>query len=280
MTCFLATCAATCSAATTPSWTSQTLTFGSFPGEAPAACARLAVVCTSQCFPHPGETCVQQPRQCARVCGDCHCHCTAVSVCTHVLIKPHEAARNMPCTTARTHHTHPVHSQRDLSPSICRRDEMAARDLPAMLSHELMTTGVADIYYIGHSQGTTIGMAFLSSGSALAQHIKVGACWAAAAVGHGCGLATSQPPGHGGTAGNSAQQLQRRVQHSLQDLMSPYVSDLHTRYEQGALQQSGPCCECSPTDAPMCDPTAVLAWSLPVFCCACRWRCCLPLSRL
>jgi hypothetical protein len=51
---------------------------------------------------------------------------------------------------------------------------MAARDLPAMLTHELMTTGVADISYIGHSQGTTVGMAFLSSGSALAQHIKVG----------------------------------------------------------------------------------------------------------
>lgn len=52
-------------------------------------------------------------------------------------------------------------------------DEMAARDLPAMLTHELMTTGVADIAYVGHSQGTTIGMAFLSSGSALAQHIKI-----------------------------------------------------------------------------------------------------------
>lgn len=60
---------------------------------------------------------------------------------------------------------------------------MAARDLPAMLTHELMATGVADISYIGHSQGTTIGMAFLSSGSALAQHIKVGACWAAASSG-------------------------------------------------------------------------------------------------
>lgn len=53
---------------------------------------------------------------------------------------------------------------------------MAARDLPAMLTHELMVTGASHISYIGHSQGTTIGMAFLSShaGSALADHIKVG----------------------------------------------------------------------------------------------------------
>lgn len=52
---------------------------------------------------------------------------------------------------------------------------MAARDLPAMLTHELMVTGAAHISYIGHSQGTTIGMAFLAShaGSALAEHIKV-----------------------------------------------------------------------------------------------------------
>lgn len=56
---------------------------------------------------------------------------------------------------------------------------MAVRDLPAMLTHELMVTGAPHISYIGHSQGTTIGMAFLAShaGSALAEHIKVG--WAA-----------------------------------------------------------------------------------------------------
>lgn len=52
---------------------------------------------------------------------------------------------------------------------------MAARDLPAMLTHELMVTGAQHVSYVGHSQGTTIGMAFLSShaGSALAEYIKV-----------------------------------------------------------------------------------------------------------
>jgi hypothetical protein len=69
---------------------------------------------------------------------------------------------------------------------------MASRDLPAMLTHELMATGAPHISYIGHSQGTTIGMAFLSShaGSALAEHIKVvgwsraasRACFASSAV--------------------------------------------------------------------------------------------------
>ena len=52
---------------------------------------------------------------------------------------------------------------------------MASRDLPAMLTHELMVTGAPHVSYIAHSQGTTIGMAFLSShaGSALAERIKV-----------------------------------------------------------------------------------------------------------
>lgn len=55
------------------------------------------------------------------------------------------------------------------------RDDMAARDLPAMLTHELMVTGAPDVSYIGHSQGTTIAMAFtaMHAGSALAERIKV-----------------------------------------------------------------------------------------------------------
>lgn len=50
------------------------------------------------------------------------------------------------------------------------------RDLPAMLTYQLITTGAAKLSYIGHSQGTTIGMAFLAShaGTALAERIEVG----------------------------------------------------------------------------------------------------------
>eukprot|EP00878_Enallax_costatus_P019936 GHUV01021051.1.p1 GENE.GHUV01021051.1~~GHUV01021051.1.p1 ORF type:complete len:378 (+),score=78.16 GHUV01021051.1:184-1317(+) len=54
-------------------------------------------------------------------------------------------------------------------------DDMAARDLPAMFTHELMLTGASELSYIGHSQGTTIGMAFMAShaDTALAELIKV-----------------------------------------------------------------------------------------------------------
>lgn len=54
-------------------------------------------------------------------------------------------------------------------------DEMAARDLPAMLTQELLVSGASQLSYIGHSQGTTIGMAFLAShaGSELVKRINV-----------------------------------------------------------------------------------------------------------
>lgn len=44
-----------------------------------------------------------------------------------------------------------------------------------MLTYELMLTGAPDISFVGHSQGTTIGMAFMSShvDSALVERIKV-----------------------------------------------------------------------------------------------------------
>jgi pimeloyl-ACP methyl ester carboxylesterase len=60
---------------------------------------------------------------------------------------------------------------------------MAARDLPAMLTHELLHTGAPSLSYIGHSQGTTIGMAFLSShaGTALAERIDVSGSWSQSA---------------------------------------------------------------------------------------------------
>lgn len=53
-------------------------------------------------------------------------------------------------------------------------DDMAGRDLLAMLMHELLASGAASLSYVGHSQGTTIGLAFLAAhaGSALAERIE------------------------------------------------------------------------------------------------------------
>lgn len=54
-------------------------------------------------------------------------------------------------------------------------DEMAARDLPAMLTYALLASGASEVAYVGHSQGTTLGLAFLAShaGSELAARVKV-----------------------------------------------------------------------------------------------------------
>ena len=42
-------------------------------------------------------------------------------------------------------------------------DDIAAKDLPAMLSHELAVTGAESLAYVGHSQGTTVLLALLAS---------------------------------------------------------------------------------------------------------------------
>ena len=42
-------------------------------------------------------------------------------------------------------------------------DEMAAFDLPASIDYILAATGASSLGYVGHSQGTTIGFAALSS---------------------------------------------------------------------------------------------------------------------
>jgi lysosomal acid lipase/cholesteryl ester hydrolase len=52
-------------------------------------------------------------------------------------------------------------------------DDMALKDLPAMLVAELALTGVNTLGYVGHSQGTTVAMALLSSGQDVVQHINV-----------------------------------------------------------------------------------------------------------
>ncbi|CDQ61575.1 unnamed protein product [Oncorhynchus mykiss] len=52
-------------------------------------------------------------------------------------------------------------------------DEMAKKDLPAVVNHILKTTGQETIYYVGHSQGTTIAFVAFSSMPELASKIKM-----------------------------------------------------------------------------------------------------------
>ncbi|KAL0984130.1 hypothetical protein UPYG_G00137490 [Umbra pygmaea] len=52
-------------------------------------------------------------------------------------------------------------------------DEMAKKDLPAVVNHILKTTGQEQIYYVGHSQGTTIAFIAFSCMPELASKIKM-----------------------------------------------------------------------------------------------------------
>ncbi|KAM3592156.1 uncharacterized protein V6R79_013863 [Siganus canaliculatus] len=52
-------------------------------------------------------------------------------------------------------------------------DEMALKDLPAVVNHILKVTGQDQIYYVGHSQGTTIGFMAFSALPELANKIKL-----------------------------------------------------------------------------------------------------------
>ncbi|XP_056386053.1 lysosomal acid lipase/cholesteryl ester hydrolase-like isoform X3 [Hyla sarda] len=52
-------------------------------------------------------------------------------------------------------------------------DEMAKLDLPAVINFILQKTGQEQIYYIGHSQGTTIGFIAFSSLPQLAKRVKM-----------------------------------------------------------------------------------------------------------
>ncbi|KAJ6657784.1 hypothetical protein lerEdw1_001971 [Lerista edwardsae] len=57
-------------------------------------------------------------------------------------------------------------------------DEMAKYDLPATVDFVLQKTGQQQIYYIGHSQGTTIGFIAFSTNPELAAKIKIFFCLA------------------------------------------------------------------------------------------------------
>lgn len=52
-------------------------------------------------------------------------------------------------------------------------DEMAAFDLPAMVQQVLSTSGAQQLIYVGHSLGTTIGFAGLSTNEWLSEHIRL-----------------------------------------------------------------------------------------------------------
>ncbi|KAM7381015.1 hypothetical protein PAMA_012044 [Pampus argenteus] len=52
-------------------------------------------------------------------------------------------------------------------------DEMALKDLPAVVNHILKVTGQEQIFYIGHSQGTTIAFIAFSAMPELASKIKL-----------------------------------------------------------------------------------------------------------
>ncbi|KAG7218027.1 hypothetical protein INR49_020690 [Caranx melampygus] len=52
-------------------------------------------------------------------------------------------------------------------------DEMALKDLPAVVNHILKVTGQEQIYYIGHSQGTTIAFIAFSALPELASKIRL-----------------------------------------------------------------------------------------------------------
>ncbi|KAL3137660.1 hypothetical protein ABBQ38_004935 [Trebouxia sp. C0009 RCD-2024] len=69
-------------------------------------------------------------------------------------------------------------------------DEMAAYDLPASIDYILQTTGQSSLGYVGHSQGTTMGFAALSSQPQLAQKVNVAIMLAPVAF---LGHITSQP---------------------------------------------------------------------------------------
>ncbi|XP_069095999.1 lysosomal acid lipase/cholesteryl ester hydrolase-like [Pleurodeles waltl] len=52
-------------------------------------------------------------------------------------------------------------------------DEMAKRDLPALINFIVQKTGQEQMYYVGHSQGTTIGFIAFSTMPELAKRIKM-----------------------------------------------------------------------------------------------------------
>ena len=58
-------------------------------------------------------------------------------------------------------------------PSFYSWQEMAKYDLPAMINRALNVSGQAQLFYVGHSQGTLIGFTGFSSNPQLASKVKM-----------------------------------------------------------------------------------------------------------
>ena len=50
---------------------------------------------------------------------------------------------------------------------------MAAFDIPAMLEYTLKVSGQAELFYIGHSQGTLVGFDAFSTNPEIAKKVKL-----------------------------------------------------------------------------------------------------------
>uniref|UniRef100_A0A3Q2GB36 Lipase n=1 Tax=Cyprinodon variegatus TaxID=28743 RepID=A0A3Q2GB36_CYPVA len=72
-----------------------------------------------------------------------------------------------------TIHPIPEQSECDRPLCSCSYDEMALKDLPAVINHVLKVTGQEKIFYIGHSQGTTIAFIAFSTLPELASKIRL-----------------------------------------------------------------------------------------------------------
>lgn len=57
--------------------------------------------------------------------------------------------------------------------SVLSFQEMAAKDIPAMLKYALNITGQDQVFYIGHSQGTLIGFGAFSTIPEIAKKVKL-----------------------------------------------------------------------------------------------------------
>ncbi|XP_072335065.1 gastric triacylglycerol lipase isoform X1 [Scyliorhinus torazame] len=73
-------------------------------------------------------------------------------------------------TWSRKHKTIPAYKEAFWTFSF---DEMATKDLPAVIDFILQKTSQRQLYYVGHSQGTTIGFIAFSTMPELAKKIKV-----------------------------------------------------------------------------------------------------------
>ena len=71
---------------------------------------------------------------------------------------------------------------------------MAKYDLPASIDYALMSSGQEQLYYVGHSQGSTIGFAGFSKNKELAS--KVGLVISMVQMGQGAGSGIGSRFGH------------------------------------------------------------------------------------